>query len=580
MTMDTAGKAVLFSGVTVLISLSAVMLVPSPAFRSTSLGIMLSVVFVLAAALTLLPAVLAKLGPRLDRFALPWVHAGEHHSPRSAAWAERLWRRPLPYGLAAIVLLVALALPVLTLKTGMPSITVVPSGDHSREGYSALQQAFGPGRRGRCRSSCRAPRRAGCSGGASAIRASRACCRRSPAAEASRSCRRSRRRTRRRRHGADDRPSARGVAADGARRWRGGREPRPRGGAGGHDAAGDRRRARPQLPAADDRAPGAADRRARRPHEPARDRRRLRRREADLPGRHRALAARLRAAGLPRRVGAGVLLRDDLRDLDGLHRVPAVLGEGALGAHGRGPQGGDGRRHGLLRARDLRGRRGDGRRVLHVRAQRPAAAEGDGRDPRRRRAARRRGRPAAAGAGAAATARQVGVVRCPSRSAGCCPTSASATRDRPVLFVAIVSAVEDLSHEAPLVSPRRCSPAAAGRRARPSGGRSSPRSSSAPRWPRCGSARDLRRRRVSARPAHHGRRRALRHRADRWRARAPMPARLNHAAAAVYKGDLYVVGGYADGNVGRPGCSATTRAATAGRGCRRCRPRAARSPPA
>ncbi|HET6600436.1 MAG TPA: MMPL family transporter, partial [Gaiella sp.] len=46
-TMDTAGKAVLFSGVTVLISLSAVMLVPSPAFRSMALGIMLSVVFIL-----------------------------------------------------------------------------------------------------------------------------------------------------------------------------------------------------------------------------------------------------------------------------------------------------------------------------------------------------------------------------------------------------------------------------------------------------------------------------------------------------------------------------------------------------
>src|SRR3954468_25035434 len=147
-TMDTAGKAVLFSGVTVLISLSAVMLVPSPAFRSTSLGIMLSVVFVLAATLTLLPAVLAKLGPRLDKFALPWVHSGEHHSPRSAAWAERLWRRPLPHGLAAIVLLVALALPVLSLKTGMPSIKVVPSGDNSRAGYAAVQKAFGAGSTG------------------------------------------------------------------------------------------------------------------------------------------------------------------------------------------------------------------------------------------------------------------------------------------------------------------------------------------------------------------------------------------------------------------------------------------------
>jgi RND superfamily putative drug exporter len=147
-TMDTAGKAVVFSGVTVLISLSAVMLVPSPAFRSTSLGIMLSVVFVLAATLTLLPAVLAKLGPRLDKVALRSVHPGEHGSPRSAAWAERLWRRPLPYGFAAIVLLVALALPVLSLKTAMPSIKVVPSGANSREGYYAVQKAFGAGSTG------------------------------------------------------------------------------------------------------------------------------------------------------------------------------------------------------------------------------------------------------------------------------------------------------------------------------------------------------------------------------------------------------------------------------------------------
>jgi putative drug exporter of the RND superfamily len=147
-TMDTAGKAVLFSGLTVLISLSAVMLVPSPAFRSTSLGIMLSVVFVLAAALTLLPAVLAKLGRRVDRFALPWVSAGKHHSPRSAAWGERLWRQPLRYGLAAVALLVVLALPVFSLKTAMPSIKVVPPGDNSRQGYDAVEKAFGPGATG------------------------------------------------------------------------------------------------------------------------------------------------------------------------------------------------------------------------------------------------------------------------------------------------------------------------------------------------------------------------------------------------------------------------------------------------
>ena len=143
--MDTAGKAVLFSGLTVLISLSAVMLVPSPAFRSMSLGIMLSVVFVLAATLTLLPAVLAKLGPRVDKLALPWAHSGEHRSPRFARWGERLWRRPLAYGALALVVLVALALPVLRLDTGMPSIKVVPEGDQSRQGYDQVQNAFGAG---------------------------------------------------------------------------------------------------------------------------------------------------------------------------------------------------------------------------------------------------------------------------------------------------------------------------------------------------------------------------------------------------------------------------------------------------
>jgi RND superfamily putative drug exporter len=144
-TMETAGKAVLFSGLTVLISLSAVMLVPSPAVQSMALGIMLAVVFVLAATLTLLPAVLARLGDRVDAVSLPWVHAGEHRSPKFAAWAERLWRRPLAYGAVALIVLIALALPVFGLRTGMPSIKVVPEDESSRIGYALVTEAFGPG---------------------------------------------------------------------------------------------------------------------------------------------------------------------------------------------------------------------------------------------------------------------------------------------------------------------------------------------------------------------------------------------------------------------------------------------------
>ena len=140
-TMDTAGKAVLLSGATVLISLSAVMLVPSPSFRSMAGGIMLAVVFVLAATLTLLPLVLSKLDQRINKLALPWVHTGEHRSPKFAAWGERLWRRPLAFGLAALVVLIALAAPLLGLKTAMPSIKVLPE-DASRPG----RLRPGPGR--------------------------------------------------------------------------------------------------------------------------------------------------------------------------------------------------------------------------------------------------------------------------------------------------------------------------------------------------------------------------------------------------------------------------------------------------
>ena len=144
-TMDTAGKAVLLSGATVLISLSAVMLVPSPSFRSMAGGIMLSVLFVLGATLTLLPLVLAKLDARINKLSLPWSRSGEHRSPKFAAWGERLWKRPVAFGLAALVILLALAAPVLGLKTAMPSIKVLPAEASARVGYDVVKDAFGPG---------------------------------------------------------------------------------------------------------------------------------------------------------------------------------------------------------------------------------------------------------------------------------------------------------------------------------------------------------------------------------------------------------------------------------------------------
>jgi RND superfamily putative drug exporter len=121
------------------------MLVPSPAFRSMAGGIMLAVLFVLAATLTLLPVVLAALDARVNWGSLPWVHVGEHRSPRFAAWGERLWRHPFAYGGAALVMLVLLAAPVVGLRTSMPSIKVLPEDSSARVGYDLVAEALGPG---------------------------------------------------------------------------------------------------------------------------------------------------------------------------------------------------------------------------------------------------------------------------------------------------------------------------------------------------------------------------------------------------------------------------------------------------
>jgi RND superfamily putative drug exporter len=143
--IDTAGKAVLISGLTVIASLAAVMIVPSPPFRTGALGILLAVSFVLAASLTLLPALLARLGSRIDRLALPWRGALQHRSEWFARWGQRVWRRPLALGGTALAILALLTVPVLELRTEMPTLGAVSEDAGSRIGYERIQEAFGPG---------------------------------------------------------------------------------------------------------------------------------------------------------------------------------------------------------------------------------------------------------------------------------------------------------------------------------------------------------------------------------------------------------------------------------------------------
>ncbi|MDQ6837025.1 MAG: MMPL family transporter [Actinomycetota bacterium] len=150
-TMNTAGKAIAFSAVTVLLSLSAVLLVPSPAFRSMALGIMLSVVAVLAATLTLLPAVLARLGTRVNAGHVRLPRRGRDTQSsaglegRLGRWGHLLWEHPWRSGTMALVALGVVIVPLFGLRTSMPSISIIPSSTSARIGYGQVGSAFGPG---------------------------------------------------------------------------------------------------------------------------------------------------------------------------------------------------------------------------------------------------------------------------------------------------------------------------------------------------------------------------------------------------------------------------------------------------
>jgi putative drug exporter of the RND superfamily len=143
-TLATAGKAVFLSALTVVLSLSAIFLVPVMVFRSMALGMILSVVATAAASLTLLPAILVAMGDRV------LVAKGEEDPDRAAEgrwarWTAAAMRRPgttLATGLAVLLLLAA---PALGMRLGMPGAGVVDRGEQSRDGYDAIVDSFGPG---------------------------------------------------------------------------------------------------------------------------------------------------------------------------------------------------------------------------------------------------------------------------------------------------------------------------------------------------------------------------------------------------------------------------------------------------
>lgn len=142
----SAGKAVIFSGAAVWIGFLAMAFIDLPIFRSFSIGGITVVFISVLAANTLLPALLAMLGPRINSlpiFGSRIRQALHHHSPR--VWrkiSSFVMARPIIISISVIILLLIAMSPVRTMKVEIPAAEVLPPSYESREGYDLLKQAY------------------------------------------------------------------------------------------------------------------------------------------------------------------------------------------------------------------------------------------------------------------------------------------------------------------------------------------------------------------------------------------------------------------------------------------------------
>jgi putative drug exporter of the RND superfamily len=143
----TAGQAVLFAGVTVVIAISGLQFVGIGSVAMMGYAIAVTVTVAVVAALTLLPALLGMAGHKIDKLRLPGVKvaaAGDENAP-AARWSRHVARHPWPYLLGSIVLLVALLLPFFSIRLGSPDAGNDPPAATSRKAYDLLAEGFGPG---------------------------------------------------------------------------------------------------------------------------------------------------------------------------------------------------------------------------------------------------------------------------------------------------------------------------------------------------------------------------------------------------------------------------------------------------
>ena len=146
----TSGGAVVFAGTTVMVALLSLAVVDIPLVTTLGYTSALVVVVAVIAAITLLPAILAIVGDRIDRLALPHRRRAkdDQRAPGWERWARFVARHPLPSALVATAVLVALALPTLDLYLGQQDNGALPTSTEARNAYDGLTAAFGVGANG------------------------------------------------------------------------------------------------------------------------------------------------------------------------------------------------------------------------------------------------------------------------------------------------------------------------------------------------------------------------------------------------------------------------------------------------
>jgi RND superfamily putative drug exporter len=143
----TASRAVLFSGSTFVIALLGMFIVPTSIMRSLALGAILVGIVSVAAALTLLPAVMSIVGDRVNSWRVPYLgrNLGKADTAEGNFWRriiEVVLRRPALSLVLSVGAMLALAAPIFGLHIGANGVSSLPSSLPSKQGYVLLQRAF------------------------------------------------------------------------------------------------------------------------------------------------------------------------------------------------------------------------------------------------------------------------------------------------------------------------------------------------------------------------------------------------------------------------------------------------------